>query len=375
VAVKDTQGNVSYAVITVVVLPAAGGGGGGGTLFCMVSNSSTSDTGQSSCGGGGGGLSFQAALRVALNNGGQDMVISFSGPMTLSASSTYTFGSYGANLTVVAPPGVIIDNAYRVDIVNSPKMVTLAGLEFSRLQNPITVNSPVSATLQDLYVHDGPGILVNSNTIAKRLRMVNCTGSCVHIANGKLDLSGSQFTGSSGQTGVWLENCTGGAACTATYGSQPPLLTFTPVLTENVFTGFQNAVLSTSSCTGGHVVNNTFVSNATAVSGPGCNLINNIFFNQTTASVNCGSGSFTNRRKHIAWLDASDACISGDTGFNPANPLFVFLAANDYRIQFTSPAKDAGADTWLSNSYWANFTGFSPGWFGAAYDIGGIETW
>jgi hypothetical protein len=111
------------------------------------------------------------------------------------------------------------------------------------------------------------------------------------------------------------------------------------------------------------------------LSGPGCNLINNIFFNQTTASVNCAPTGFANRRKHIAYLDASDACISADTGFQAVNPLFVFLAANDYRIQFTSPAKDAGADTWLSNSYWANFTGFSPGWFGAAYDIGGIETW
>ena len=375
VAVKDTQGNISYAVITVVVLPAAGGGGGGGTLFCMVSNSSTSDTGQSSCGGGGGGISFPAALRIAGSNGAQDMVISFSGPMTLSASYTYTLGSYNANLTIVAPPGVIIDNAFRVDVVNSPKTVTLAGLEFSRLQAPLTVSLSGRAVLQDLYIHDGPGVLAQSDTVAKRLKMVNCTGSCVHVTAGRLDLSGSQFTGSTGQTGVWLESCAGGAACTATYGSQPPLLTFTPVLTENVFTGFQNAVLSTSSCTGGHVVNNTFVTNATAVSGPGCNLINNIFFNQTTASVNCAPTGFANRRKHIAYLDASDACISADTGFQAVNPLFVFLAANDYRIQFTSPAKDAGADTWLSNSYWANFTGFSPGWFGAAYDIGGIETW
>jgi hypothetical protein len=345
-------------------------------MFCTVTSASTSDTGQSSCtGGGGGGISFLAALRIAQNYGSQDMVIAFGGPMTLSAAITYTLGAYGANLTIVAPPGVIIDNAFRVDIVNTPKNVTLAGLEFSRLQIPISVNAPASATLQDLYIHDGAGILVNNNTIAKRLKMVNCTGSCVHLAGGKLDLSGSQFTGSSGQTGVLLENCASGAACTATYGSQPPLLTFTPVVIQNVFTGFQTAVSTKGSCGGGHVVNNTFVSNTTGVSGPGCNLINNIFFGQTTASVDCGAGSFTNRRNHLAYLDASDTCINADTGFNPANPLFIFPAAGDYRIQFLSPAKDAGADAWLTNSYWANFTGFSPGYYGSTYDLGGIETW
>jgi hypothetical protein len=371
--VKDTETgpggpDVGYATATVIVLSST-------ASLCTVNTGTDADDGATSCSGflgPDGKLSLREALRV-INGMAGTPTIAFSGPMTISGMGTNPL-MVGHAVNIVAQAGVILDT---VPLVITAPGVLVSGLELARLGVPVSVGATGEATFQDVHVHDGYGLVVTGRANLRRVRMAGCTVSCVKLGDrtyAQLAVSHSDFRSTGGNVGIDLEAC-GPPATSGTFE-------FSPSIGASVFSGFDVGVRS--SCDAA-VYSDTFVANGTGVYGTGLYLLNNIFSGQTVAALvgnsNCNNAFNSYRAQQILWQNASDGCLAADIT-NPAaatwsaDPLYVFPAARDYRIQHGSPAKDSGYDYWETDVYRIDLNDAGPGlFFGAAADRGGRETY
>jgi hypothetical protein len=76
-------------------------------------------------------------------------------------------------------------------------------------------------------------------------------------------------------------------------------------------------------------------------------------------------------RFHVLFGNAANGCVAlTNQSTLASDPLYQYPALDDFRLQFSSPAKDSGANTGLDTN------GPAPGaFFGAARDRGARETW
>jgi hypothetical protein len=315
---------------------------------------------------------LREALRLVNAWGASTPTITFSGPMTISGAGTLTIGH---RVNLVAPAGVILDT---LPLSIACTGVLVSGLELARQAAAVTVQAGADASFRDVYLHDGAGLLVAGSAHLHRVRMSGCAGTCVRVdgSGARLAVWYSELRGSGGDEGIRLEVC-GAPAGSGVYQ-------FSPWLGASVLSGFDTAVRS--SCAGAAVYSNTFVGNGTGVYGTGQFLLSNVFSGQTVAafaSAACASAfDGYSPRQQLVWQNASDGCLAGEIASPPtsttdtfsADPLFVFPAARDYRIQHGSPARDSGFD-YVSVGYPQDLNDAGPGYYFGAADRGGRETY
>lgn len=379
-AVRDGEAgaggpDVGYADGLVVVLPH-------GNDLCTVNTSSLVDDGANACAGPGpdGRLSLTEAVRLA-NTWPGTLNITFSDPMTIASTA-------GATLTlthaarIIGIPGVVLDG---VSLDLAADDILVAGLELAHLVAPITVRDQVvsDVQLEDLVVRDGAGVRVtDGHARLRNVRMSGCAGTCVREtgAGAFLGIFASDFQGAGGDVGVTVDSC---AAAATGIGSSPyePWTvtgwsgTGAAFVGSSVFTGFDTAVsLPTAvSCITPVLRFVTFDGNGTGVRRDGSlgasgELTDAIFTRQTAAAVDpLACGLFTLARV-AAWGNASTGCLSPDA---TADPLYIWAAGRDFRLQYASPLKDAG-----SAATGVELDGAGPGqYLGAGPDRGGRETY
>jgi hypothetical protein len=352
-AVVDTAGTIGHATLTVVVLAA-------GDTLCTVTTAADADDGATSCAGPygtDGKLSLPEAIRLVPAGG----TITFSGPMTVTGSGSYTLGT---NMRIAAPSGVILDT--KALSVNAT--VVVSGLEITRqpVGTPIAVAGGGALTLEDVYLHDSSGVSLRSDLTLTRTRVAACTADCIRSVsgNGKFPIvvRYSEFRDTPAFAGVALDSCS---------PSGKSNLDVAATVFARMGTGIRLACNGSTS-----VQNNTFVANATGVdfTSGGLTLQNNVFTGQTTTAINCGSSNFNNPGYHLLYQNASNGCIASDPNTIQADPLYIFAAASDYRLLPTSPALNSALDVGL---YLLPAFPAAPGprFLGAGPDRGGRETY
>ena len=355
VAVRDADGDVGYGSVTVVVLPLL-------NALCIVTTAADVDDGATSCAAPGpdGVLSLAEALRVA--PGGA--TVTFASPYTISGTGAYTIST---NLTIVAPAGTILDGK---SLTINGSGTHIYGLELANQATAVVVGNKKTVTLEDCYLHDMPGITDYGTLTLTRVRMRNCVGGCVFVTDSSnsdtLTTHHSTFLGGAAAVGIDVAQCRFNKVSLAAQ--------------SNVFAGLAIAVRFGNLCTGpSDLRNNSFVSNGTGIAYPTVAtsnhvLRNTIFSGHTTASVSCGLATFASRDYHLTYQNASDACIAGDPNLiSGADPLYLFAAADDYRVAPASPAVNSALD--LGLFLLPQYPATAPRFLGAGPDLGGRESW
>jgi hypothetical protein len=378
-AVRDAEAgpggpDVAYAAKLVVVLPS-------GTDLCIVDTASLADDGASDCYAKGpdGRLSLAEAVRLA-NSWPRPLNVTFSNPMTITSTATLSL-THAAR--IVGGPGVVLDG---VSLDLAADDILLSGLELRHLTTPITIRNQMvgAASLDDLYVHDGAGILVQDGGHAglRGVTMSGCAGTCLReTGNAWLGAFECDFQGAGGDVGVAIDGC---AAVYPGTVSSSPNQPWTPGgwstsgaagVAASVFTGFDTAITVGSSlaCAGPVFSNLTFDRNGVGIRRDGSTgasgaLYDSVFTRQTVAAVDPAACGFLAIDRVAAWQNASVGCLAPDI---TSDPLYVWPSGRDYRIQYASPLKDA-ADP--ANHVEVEDAG--PGLYqGAAPDRGGRETY
>ncbi|HET8539026.1 MAG TPA: hypothetical protein VFL83_04045, partial [Anaeromyxobacter sp.] len=368
-AVKDDDPagpDIGYGTATVIVLS-------GTSSLCTVNTAADVDDGASSCSTAGyrgtdGKLSLREAIRLVNAGGfGATPTIAFGGPMTISGTETLTISR---SVNLVAQAGVILDT---LTLSISGSSVLLSGLELARQAGVVTVQSGADVTMRDVYQHDGAGIVVLGHLYLNRVRMSGCLtegtqtpGTCLRLdgTSAQLAMWYSELRSTGGNVGVALDVCDTNRPASGVYQ-------FSPWIAASLLSGFDTAVRS--SCALAAVYSNTFVANGTAVYGSGLYLLSNVFAGQTATALGpptCVSWLGWFPRQQLVWQNASNGCLAGDVSDPPtqptdtftADPLFIFPAARDYRIQYGSPAKDSGFD-YAAVGYAQDLNDSGPGYY------------
>lgn len=377
-AVRDTEAgpggpDLGHAAGLVVIVP-------NGTDRCIVDTASLVDDGATDCYAKGtdGRLSLTEAVRLA-NSWPRPLNITFSDPMVITSTAKL---SLTRAVRILGVPGVVLDG---VSFDVSREDVLLSGLEIEHLTTTISVRAMglSDAVFEDLYIHDGAGILVQGgNARLRNVRMSGCAGACVREATTSswLGVFGGDFQGTGG-VGIAIDGCS--TQYPGTTSSSPyQAWTFNgwsssgaAGIFASVFTGFDTAISvgSSSLCRYPYLSNLTFDRNAIAVSrsasaGTGGYLYDSVFTRQTVAAVDPAACGFATTARNGAWQNASVGCLVPDL---TADPLHVWPLGRDYRIQYESPLKDT-ADA----GNHVEVDGAGPGlYLGAAPDRGGRETY
>jgi hypothetical protein len=380
-AVRDTEAgpggpDVGYTTETIVVLPSA-------SNVCVVDTDSLVDDNNwaNTCDvkGTDGRTSLAEAVRIA-NGSAVPMNIVFSGTRNIVGGGQQLW--MNTPVRFLADPGAVVLDG--VSLALNATGILVSGLEFTRLTTPIIVADASEVRLEDLYVHDGAGIEVRGKARVVRARMSGCSGvACVYTTSwgAYLALFSSDLQGPGTGVGVSLDTCATATPGVMGTGSSPYLSflngwsdTGSAFIAASVLTGFSVAVSGGTAITCPHpvVANVTFDRNGTGVrrGDAGGYVLDSVFTNHTVAAVDPAVCAFDQLARNLTWGNASDGCLASSTGLLAADPLFLDAAARDYRLQYASPAKDAGT---------ANGTEVddaAPGlYLGAAPDRGGRETW
>jgi hypothetical protein len=217
--------------------------------------------------------------------------------------------------------------------------------------------------------------------------MSGCAGTCVRVGDpvntaSRIRVFDSDFEGSGMDTGIFLDYCPSSwPSPRETYASPYAGWRYSAYIGSNVFTGFDTAIRSTSNCSGSYVAiaNDTFVGNGTGVLGDDYQGMDSIFRDNAVAVAAappfaCADYDADNLDRPIVFNNADDGCLQGSDGLIAGDPLFIYPAARDFRIQFLSPAKDSADLDGSPNPYELNDAG--PGNFlGGWSDRGGRETY
>ena len=351
-AVQDTDGNITYTTRTVIVV-------GSATDLFVVTTPTALDDGATDCTsalGADGKLSIFEAIRLS-NATPNRQAITFSGPMTITAPAPATapYLDLSAPADLVGSTGVVI-NGYPIR-VGAGVNALISGIEITgqTLRNELIG----TAILRDVYVHDTFGLKVDGFTTLTRVELAACANFCVHVAatTAMVRVEYSILRDTPSLTAITLSNCG------------------TPALDvqSSVLVHLGTAIGMTGSCTGAVLVNNnTFHANGTGLvlKGSGHVVRNNIFSSHTITAASCGTATFSSRAYHLLFSNAGNGCLATDTNTLTTNPLYLVPAADDYRLDAASPARDSALDVGLDLNGVApgNFTGIGP-------DRGGNETW
>jgi hypothetical protein len=348
-AVEDTEPSVGYAFRRVYILPAPPLVGPPSPPLCVVNTNVDQDTGASSC--GANTVSLPDAIRLSNANGNVEQYITFSGPMTISSTGAYTVT---ASVTIAAPSSVVIDGK----TFDLSANVTLEGLTFTNQTSPITVTAGQVAIV-DCSFQSTAGIDMHGNSLTvTRVQMSQCTADCIQMNHDSpLTVNYSAFLNSPAYAGITYSVC----------GGSPQNIQ------SNVFANLQTGVNVACGESKINIWFNTFDGNGTGVvftNGGGKDLQNDIFSNQTVVAVDCGTAAIAQDNHHVLYNNTADGCVGTSANLIPTNPLYLYPAQNDYRLQKTSPAVDSALDLSLDT------VDLAPGrYFGAGPDRGGRETW
>jgi hypothetical protein len=377
-AVRDAEAgpggpDLGYAAGLVVIVP-------NGTDRCIVDTAALVDDGATDCYAKGpdGKLSLTEAVRLA-NSWPRPLNVTFSDPMTITSTAKLPLTRA---VRILGVPGVVLDG---VSFDVSHEDVLISGLEIEHLTTTITVRGMGlgDAVLEDLFIHDGAGILVQGgNARLRNVTMSGCIGPCVREATTSswLGVFGCDFQGTGG-VGVAIDACATEFPGTT---SVSPYQAWTfdgwsssgaAGVFSSVFTGFDIAVSvgASSSCRYPYLSNVTFDRNGVGVrrdgsSGTGGYLYDSVFTRQTVVAVDPAACGFATVARNAAWQNASVGCLVPDL---TSDPLHVWPNGRDYRVQYASPLKDA-ADA----GNHVEVDGAGPGLYqGAAPDRGGRETY
>ncbi|MGB8932794.1 MAG: PKD domain-containing protein, partial [Anaeromyxobacteraceae bacterium] len=368
VAVRDADGDVGFASVTVVVRASST------DKLCLVNTDSDVDDGPAvvtTCAdaslGGDGLLSLREALRVAPTGG----TVGFATPLTVHAASALT--AY-TQLEIVGY-GVVLDApALEVSATTATAPFRILGLELSRATGEavVTVFNGTRAIFEDVRLR-GARIADNGTLTLQRVRMEACPGSCVTTN----DTSGqdvftvrhSIFSGAGGGVGLEIAQC-----------ARHKLAL---VAQSSVFTGLAEAIRVDAACNGQTtIVHNTFERNGTGITYNATGdtitdeLHDNVFSNQLIAAASgCERPTFGPRDHHLLWQNASTGCLSvTDAGVMTADPRYVLPTHGDYRLQPASPAVDSALDLSL-NLIPAFPAPAALRYLGAGPDRGGLESY
>jgi hypothetical protein len=370
-AVRDGAGAVGYATVRVVVLAAA-------DPLCVVNTAADVDDGASACACSGTscGTDQKLSLREALRLAADGTTITFSGPMTISGTGSYTISRL---VKIVAPAGVILDTkSLNIDAGTSATPVLVTGLQLTHQTTPVYLRPQRYASLEDIHFNEMAGIMDCGTLTLLRARVGYCATStpqttCIRVTNacggfnppppGTLTVRDSTFEGSGiSYEGIDVEQCTSGVPGLYAQG--------------NTFTGFTRGAIDVD-CGPSTAVHNTFHANGTGMlfSGSGHVLRDNIFTSQTVTAVDCGApaATFTSRDYHVLYGNASSGCLAADPGTLTSDPRYIFPIALDFRLQLGSPSVDSALDLGL---YLLPAFPAAPGprFLGAGPDRGGRES-
>lgn len=347
-AVRDSDGDIGFASHLVVVLASPAD-------LCRVDTNADVDDGASSCTGPFGTdakLSLVEAVRLS-NAAAGTQTITFSGAMTIAGTGSLSITS---PVNLVAPSGVILATK-TISVSGGSSLIS--GLEMSGQLVELTVQSSGSLRLVDSYLHDMIGVLVAGTATLERVRLVSCTGDCLTLdaSSASAVVRFSEFKDAAAGRGIRLRACTSGQALD---------------LQSNVFVRLGLAVRE--DCSGAMLIrNNTFHANGTGIRygmGGGHELRNNIFSAHSGDAVECAAVGFASRDYHLLYQNFSNGCLGGDPNALSSDPLYVYPATDDYRLQLSSPATDTALDLGV------DVNDAAPGnYLGAGPDRGGRESY
>jgi hypothetical protein len=339
VAVRDADGDVAFASVTVVVR------GSIADKLCVVDADEASldvddapltgaTCGDPATHGPDGRLSLVEALRLAADG---DTIAFAPSIRTIATGTPYAI----TKAVQLVAPGVVLDGSSIT--VGSKGVTTIVGLEVTGAGVQVTVPNGATAAFVGAWLHDLAGIVANGSVTLDGVRMAGCSGSCVVMGDSTgpdiVTVRYSDFRGQGSGSALDFTAC----------AKMKPALD----AQSNVFVGFGAAIRV--ACDGStKVVHNTFDANGTGIAFVGASsghvLRNNIFTNHPTAAAACGSATFAaaSRDRHLLWQNGSDGCLAADPGTLAADPLYVFPASGDYRLLPASPAVDSAWDLSLN---------------------------
>lgn len=354
VAVRDTDGDISYATVTVRVLLAA--------AACVVT-SDAPDDGAADCTvnlGPDGVLSFAEAVRLMNAQSGNFEIVPRA-PLTVGAG-TYTFTTSGY---LLSERGVVF-NGTTLTVDGNAQLRTV-GVELTGATAGFRILSSATLSVEDAWLRDSGGVEHSGRRLElRRTRISGCPAAgCIAMTNVAqfLDVSGCDFVGNG--FGVLLAFTDAGVTNS---NSSIDFL-------QSVVRGFGTALLLNGGNTQGiSVMNNTFHGNQTAVavqSGNKLSFRNNIFSANTVAAfTGCTSGQFQTRDFHLLFQNASDGCIATDPAVSTGDPLFVDSSAGNFTLRQPSAAANTGGTVGF------DLNGAGAGLFtGTAPDRGAVESW
>jgi hypothetical protein len=362
VAVRDADGDVGFASVTVIVMPS-------GTFPCRVDTSSLGSDGATSCfaGAAGFGADGKLSLTEALALSTNGTTIAFApGLLPLKGSVELVVG---VSVHLVGP-GVVLDGPWLlINAGTAADPIEIRGLAFTHLANPVVVKNGHAALMQDVSFTDGAGISTEGYLTLERARFAGCSGVCVEALDDTNDdnlvVKYSEFRGTASDTAIRISDCKDAAE----------ILT----VRSSLFEGFDRAISISLACDGGTVIeHNTFEANGIGIAyswlpSSGHSLRNNIFTSQRTAAATCGSAAFSSRDYHLLWQNASNGCVGGDPNSLAVDPLYLYAEQGDYRLAPGSPAIDAAVP--LGLRLLPAFTASGPAFLGGGPDLGAFETW
>jgi hypothetical protein len=336
VAVRDADGDVGFASVTVVVRASSA------DRLCLVDVAEAAldlDDGAAGCApgasrGADGQLSLVEALRLAVDGD----VIAFAPHIRQIATGTPYVISRGLQLVA---PGVVMTGS-SITVGSNTGVTTLTGLELTGAGAQVAVPNGQKAAFKDVWFHDFSGIVAKGFVTLDGVRMSGCAAACFE----KADFAGpdlvtirySDFRGAGSGAAVSFTRCAKKLVLEAQ---------------SNVFAGFGEAIRF--ACDGSAtVVHNTFEGNGTGVAYAGASsghvLRNNVFTNQLTAAAACDAGtSFSGRDYHLLWpATQPPGCLAGDADTLTSDPRYVLPTRGDFRLLPASPAVDSAWDLSLN---------------------------
>lgn len=344
----------------------AGGTSTGGTSsifgdYHVTTGVDEADAGATVVSPGGTGLSFREALTLANATSGQQVItfepalITVLGSILPQVSESVEVYGDGTRFDASAVSGI-----QECWIISAPSLVD--GIEFyGCLARPILVSAGSGTQIRNSYFHDNAQALETSSSSSGTIVGPGNTfvgGSSHAIAlNGLGDELRNCQIYDPGQNGVFV----GGTADN-------------PFLVGNLIVRAAKGISLGSGVAGASIWHNTIVSSAESAIVVGQasenDLRNNVLTHSTNYGVVGGDDKFVRLDHNLYFQNSLGNCNPCTLGASSvlSDPQYVNFADDDFSLQLTSPAIDAGGDTGT------DVNGGTAGLFdGAAPDIGYYE--
>lgn len=357
VEVRDTSGVSAFATGAALVRDPT-------EAIVVTTAADEADVGATPAAPGGTGLSLREAMAYANTRAGHD-TISFAGPMTIAPNTALPQLSDASGTSVMGGAGVVLDGAgagaSAAGILGLTGPVRVMYLEIKNFGAAGVRLDGANSEVAYCWVHDGGnrGIMVlSSNSVIGPGNEVSYNGGEGVFCGGQHRIHGNQLHHNQFGIGVYA-NCDG-----------------TRIEQNRIFANTLRGISVTSNLSNVVIWHNTLHANAQAGlymanNNTGHDVRNNLFTNQGQAGVDASGSAFAAFDNNGFFGNTGGACTSCTPGGASvmADPQYRNASAGDFRLQYGSPANNAGAALAL------DVNGPAAGNFnGAAPDLGAHET-